>query len=528
MRSWRAGDGSATATLERKRGLWLVLVAAALLFAARIGELPLLDPDEAKHAQVAREMLEAGRWLEPIVYGHPYHHKPSLLYALIGICYRIFGVGELGARLVPALAGVFTVSAVYLSASRQRVSDGLLAALLLIASTLFFAVARFANFDGLLTLATFAAAVAAGRWIESGGADGRSLVCSCVLTAFGVLVKGPAAAVLLAVPVLICGQRALRNSAPAAGIAGIACFATIVGAWLIPAFLLHPDYVYDFLWVHNVQRYSVDADVFHPEPFWFFLPVLLVTLLPWSPLVPRALAAGWRRGGADRFLATYAVWVVVFFSLSNGKLATYVLPAYPALAVLVARCLNECHPHPRGRSCAAAAAFCVLSAPAAFLVLRLEEPGFEFLAWVLLPTVVAGVCVLVARKGALATQRGAIVALSCALIGVYALALGWLAPVAGRLTSDRDLVAAVADEGPRPDAVVVHRVRPFSFLFYSGWPVVYKVSEEEYRTALAGPGRVLVLTKDSRLDSLPVTDPPTRLREIARNHRHVVFERLPP
>ena len=59
------------------------------------------------------------------------------------------------------------------------------------------------------------------------------------------------------------------------------------------------------------------------------------------------------------------------------------------------------------------------------------------------------------------------------------------------------------------------------------WPVVYKVTEDEYRAALTRPGRVLVLTKESRLDSLPATQPPVRLREIARNHRHVLYERLP-
>jgi dolichol-phosphate mannosyltransferase len=296
----RAGEEGEGTSLSRAHGLVVVLVAAALLLGARIGDLPLLDPDEAKHAQVAREMLEAGRWLEPLVYGQPYHHKPSLLYALIGLCYRLFGVGELGARLVPAVAGLLTVALVYLHASRRRVADGLLASLLLTSSALFFAVARFTNFDGLLALATFSAVVALSRWIDSDGRDTRYFVCGAALAAFGVLVKGPAAAVLLAIPVIVCGRSALCKTRPAAYLVGAACFAGIVGAWLVPALALHPEYVRDFLWVHNVQRYSVDADLFHPEPFWFFLPVLLATLLPWSLVVPSALAAAWRRGGGER------------------------------------------------------------------------------------------------------------------------------------------------------------------------------------------------------------------------------------
>ncbi len=507
----------------------LVLLAAVLLLGARIGDLPLLDPDEAKHAQVAREMLEAGRWLEPLVYGQPYHHKPSLLYALIGVCYRLFGVGELGARMVPAIAGLLTVVLVYHHASRRNVVDGLLASLLLLASTLFFAVARFTNFDGLLTLATFGAAVAISRWIESGCRDSCSFVCGVSLTALGVLVKGPAAAVLLALPVLACGLGALGNTSLTVYVAGAACFSAIVGAWLVPTLILHPDYLREFVWIHNVQRYSVDADLFHPEPLWFFVPVLLATLLPWSLVVPAAVSAAWRRGGGDRFLAAYALWVVVFFSLSNGKLATYVLPAYPALAVLAARWLNDEHARPRGWLSVTAAGIFMLSAPAAYVVLRLEEPGFEGLAWALLPAAAAGAWVLTARRRRPVTERGAIVTLSCALLAVYAVAVVAYGPAVGRLTSDRDLVATItATSASPPEAVVVHRVRPFSFLFYSGWPVVYKVSDAEYRAALSRPGRVLVLTKESRLDTLPATDPPAELREIARNHRHVVYERLPP
>jgi hypothetical protein len=174
---------------------------------------------------------------------------------------------------------------------------------------------------------------------------------------------------------------------------------------------------------------------------------------------------------------------------------------------------------------ATAALIFLLAAPAAYLVLRVEEPGFEHLAWALLPMGVAGAWVLGSRRSMLATERGAIMAMSCALVATYAAALVGFAPAVGRLTSDRDLVVAAAGCGPPPDAVVVHRVRPFSFLFYSGWPVVYKVTEDEYRAALTKPGRVLVLTKDSRLDSLPAIDPALQLREIARNHRHVLYER---
>jgi 4-amino-4-deoxy-L-arabinose transferase-like glycosyltransferase len=524
-----AGENPARSALRaRTIGLIVLLAVAAPLFLARLGNVPLLDPDEAKHAQIAREMLADGRWIEPMLNGQPYHHKPSLLYVLIGFCYRAFGVGEFAARAVPAAAGVFTLAMVFWEGSRRRIAQGWLAALLLSATSLFFAVARFTNFDGLLTCVTSAAAIAASRWVVNSARARRGWTLVAALAACAVLVKGPAGAVLLAVPLAMSG-RAVLGHAPAANIGRAALiFAVVVGAWFVPATYLHPEYVADFLWVHNVQRFSVDADVFHPEPFWFFLPVLLVTLLPWSLLVPAALVAAWKRDPADRFLAMYAIWVVAFFSMSNGKLATYVLPAYPALAILVARWLDERPSRPAGLSCRGVA-FAYLASPVVgYIVLRAEEPGFEGLAWTLVPVALVGSAVLVSRRGPLGRARDAIVAMCCATILTFVVALFGYAPLAAVFSSDQDLVAELSGRGPPPDVVVVHKVRPFSFLFYSGWPLVYKVPEDEYRAALTMPGRVWVLTKDSRLPTFPAVVPSLGLREIARNHRHVVLERIDP
>ena len=525
-------DGAGGALKARLGGLALVLAIATPLLWARIGTLPLLDPDEAKHAEVAREMLAAGRWLEPLVYGQPYHHKPSLLYLLIGLCYRAVGVGELGARIVPATAGLVAVVVAYFAGSRRRVIDGVTAALLLLAAPLFFAVARFTNFDGLLTLTMLTAILTAARWIEAPDEPSarRRLIAFAALSALGVLVKGPVAAVLLFVPVAWIGFATLKATPLATLARAAVVFVAVVSVWLVPTLVLHPDYVYDFLWVHNFERYSVDADLFHPEPFWYFAPVLLATLLPWSLLVPSALVAGWRRSARDRLLVVYALWVVVFFSASSGKLATYVLPAYPPLAILVATWLGDVTTREPARSATwltRATAVIYLVVPAVvYFVIRHEEPGFESVAAGLLGLPLAALLVLRPMTPTLSSERGATMALALALLATYAVVLMWLSPVLGRFTSDKDLALSLAATAPPPDRVVVHKVRPFSFLFYSHWPLVYKVSDDEYRAALTGPGRVYVLSKRSRIATLTATDPPIELREIASNHRHVVFERV--
>lgn len=508
-----------------------VLAVGTLLLATRLADLPLLDPDEAKHAQVAREMLEAGRWIEPLVYGQDYHHKPSLLYALIRLCYRVVGINELGARLVPALAGLATLVLVFGVGARRRAPVGLVAALLLGSSPLFLAVSRFTNFDVLLTLVTFAAVVSAARWIESEGKDGGALVGAVSLCALGVLVKGPVAAVLLALPVAAIGWREIRATPLRIRIAAASGFSMILGVWLFPALWLHPEYVANFLWVHNVQRYSVDADLFHPEPFWFFVPVVLATTLPWSCFIIPAVRAAWRRGGADRFYALYAVWVIAFFSLSNGKLATYVLPSYPVLALLVACWLDsESDAEERAARIAVHVTSVVfLMAPfVAYGVLRVEEPGYERLAFALVPPATVAAALLLARARWRGSVAQSVQALAIAMLVAYAVVLAWFAPLAGELSSDRDLAQALEDRRETPDQVVVYRVRPYSFLFYTDWPLVYKVPEEHYRAALISPGRVWVLSKESRMKEFPAGDPPVRLREIARNRRHVVYERLNP
>jgi hypothetical protein len=207
-----------------------------------------------------------------------------------------------------------------------------------------------------------------------------------------------------------------------------------------------------------------------------------------------------------------------------------VLPAYPVLAVLVALRLGEATeagvPQERSWRTRAAAALFVVVPIVAFFVVRHEEPGFESATLGLVLLSAVGLWVLASGAEILRTERNAVVALALGMLATYAIVLAWFTPIIGAFTSDRDLVAELRSAALPPDRVVVHKVRPFSFLFYSGWPIVYKVPEDEYRAALLGPGRVYVLTKPSRLETLMKTDPPLELRKIAGNHRRVVFERV--
>jgi len=506
---------------DRRVGFALVAVAGALLVFPGSGGFALLDPNEAKHALIAKDMMEAGQWLQPVLNGRPYHDKPSLFYILLGACYRLFGPSEFSARLVPGLAIWATLLWTYWFASNRSVAAGLLAAYLL-ASSLFFALlGRFANLDGLfcfaLTGAMFAAAAempTTGRW--------RIPYLAFAMAAFAVLIKGPVALVILAVPALCAAIR--RQLDWRRVVTGAALVILLVAFWVVPVAWWYPDYLVDFVWLHNLQRYFGDVPVFHPEPLLFFVPIVFGALLPWSTLLPLAVARALRTPDAEYYLAVYAVTVVAFFSLSTGKLATYVVPAFPALAVLVAwwALARLSEPGSRGeRAALVGAALLGSLGPIALAAAALVAVDLLPAAACLLPVSVLGLLIVINRDRFSSGIDIAIACCSgCLLTSVLLSAFGGAA--AARVTSDQDL-AAVAQSLGKPDRMVIYRVRPFSYLFYTGWDGVYKVSDEEYRAAITGPGRTLILTKEKRLEPLAELVPGVRFETVGRNARHLLL-----
>ncbi len=499
-----------------------------MLLGLGLGRAPLLDPDEARHAEIAREMLLSGRWVEPIVNFQPYHHKPSFFYLLVGLAYRVWGVGEVAARSISALSAWMTLLAVYWHGSRVSVGVGLTAALLLGSCAFWVGVGRFTNFDSLATAMLVCAVLCLAGWLEEPAKRGR-LVLFHGLLGLAVLAKGPAALVLAAVPVawaLWRGDTSLRRLWSPAGAAVFVC---IVAAWTVPTALFAPDYLFDFLWIHNLQRYLVPTRSFHSEPALFFLPVVAGTLLPWSPLVPSALRWALRARASDRLLAVYALWVVVFFSLSAGKLATYVLPAFPVLALLVARWAASAGADGPTmgmtrmlRLMVRAGAWLTLPLPiGAWIALNLKAPGDEWVACVFVPAALAGIVLLVFRVD----RRAPLTALRLLCAGMTASIVFFnltAGAALGRFASDRDLAhLARATYPDRP--VVAVGVKPYSFLFYSTKPVVYGADDSAWVRVLASGAPVLVLTKEQRVDRIAQALPLLRAREIGRNPRHILL-----
>lgn len=304
----------------------LAILAVALF--ARGLSAPLLDPQEPRHAQISREMADADDWTIPRLRGQPYLDKPPLLYWLVGATYALFGLGDGPARFVPALAAICTIAIVgYWGRRRCGPSGGFAAASVLTLAPGFAYYARLLTFDGLLTL-WVTASLAAGDNARLGTNRRVWWLASAVFAGFGVLTKGPVALALIA-PIL-CTWQLAEGGAPSTWfrmwLAWCGVMLGITLPWFVAAECRVPGFLAEFIWHHHVERYSAAFD--HQEPAWFYAPLLIVGLLPWIVFLPASL----KTSGAHRYLFA-GLWVVAFFSASSCKRATYILPAYPLLAL---------------------------------------------------------------------------------------------------------------------------------------------------------------------------------------------------
>ncbi|HEX3150242.1 MAG TPA: glycosyltransferase family 39 protein [Gemmataceae bacterium] len=333
----------ATPVGVRLPALLLLIVLPALLLYPTLS-FRLLEPDEGRYAQIPREMLARGDWVVPHLQGQPYLDKPPLMYWLVMLSYKLFGVSEAAARLVPALAVHATILCLYLIGRRSLGErSAFWGALFLTVAPGFTGMGRLLILDGLLTLwvtltllATFEA-IRGDRW-KTGW-----WYLAAVAAGLGVLTKGPVP-FLLVIPPIWLHRRLTGNRVPIpfkhlASFVGVAVAVNL--PWYAAIYLHEPVFLRHFFWEHNVLRFVQPFD--HLQPVWFYAPILLGGLLPGTILL-YALARHLGSGDPERiamrtpalgFWLLAGVWCVFFFSLSGSKLPTYVLPAFPCLCLAV-------------------------------------------------------------------------------------------------------------------------------------------------------------------------------------------------
>ncbi|MFN6951966.1 MAG: ArnT family glycosyltransferase, partial [Albidovulum sp.] len=328
----------------------LRMMIAALAFGALmvgfVALRPLLPIDETRYLDVAWEMWLSGDYAHLTRNFAPYTHKPPLLFWLINLVWQATGVAEFPARLVaPACSLALLVGTGAFARRLWRDEPGLGGRAMLVLSgfTIFLIYASATMFDTLLGLAVLGGVAALWR-IGEGGAGWRHWAAFGAALGIGTLAKGPVIAVHLLPLLLTMGFWAPAVPDRRRRVAGFALALAvaigIVAFWLVPAlFRGTPDFRQELLWTQSAAR--VAGGMAHDRPFWFLLVLMPVMLFPWgwSVAIWRAMAVRLRPDAPARMLAFWAVSALVLFSLISGKQAHYLLPAYPAVALLVARAL---------------------------------------------------------------------------------------------------------------------------------------------------------------------------------------------
>lgn len=314
-------------------------VLCYLVFFHGLGNYAIWDPDEGRTGVIAKEMVTSGNWVTLTQNEAPYYDKPALYFWLVAMGLKLLGLNESAVRLPSALAASLTVGLVFFWGSvAGGWKRGLLGAVVLATSMEFVALGRFGKMDMVFTF-FFTAALLSFLWWKKQGQGWIWLFY--LFMALAVLIKGPIGALLpLLVVAVALGLKKRWDLLWEMRLDhGLVVLMLVSGPWYLLAALRDPQYIWTFLWDHNVARYFVtEPGIKHPQPVYYFLPILIGGFLPWSLFLPPMVYGLWReRKEASReeisFLWVWIITVLIFFSLARNKLGVYILPAFPLLAL---------------------------------------------------------------------------------------------------------------------------------------------------------------------------------------------------
>ncbi|MFI5102915.1 MAG: ArnT family glycosyltransferase [Terriglobales bacterium] len=533
-------------TNPRTRTDVLLLVAfCGFLFFYGLGAFGLLGADEPRYAQIAREMLDRSDWVTPTLQGKPWLEKPVLYYWEAMLSFRLEraltsakdqnddGVTDKWARLPAAFDAVLLIAVIYLFLRRFRPGSELDGALITASCAGVIGFAHAAATDMPLA-ATFSIALLAWyAWYE--GRRRVFLAAFYISLALGTLAKGPVAPALTAVIILlfVAVKRDWLAIPPTLWIPGIFLYLAVMLPWYIAVQLRNPEFFRFFILEHNLARFSQDV-YHHHQPFWFYLPVFLLAMMPWTLALILAVAERgrllWLDGKEafsnpeDSWPLFLLIWILVpilFFSASQSKLPGYILPAVPAGALLVAEYLAVRRSEEERISPRFAAAHGVVCGLLIFGALSAASIAVHHhLVWGTGTYVAAAIAVVFALgiSAALLSRAGLRLLRSATMIAVVvsvAAVIRLAAPVIDATQSSRPIAESIQafSHEPVPIALYhINRVQEYGLEFYLNRParpyesgnipaaehVVVAAQGTQSQVALLVPGR-----RVSYLTSIP-------------------------
>jgi 4-amino-4-deoxy-L-arabinose transferase-like glycosyltransferase len=323
----------------------LALISLGVLF-FRLGSLPLTGPDEPRYARIAEEMYQQGHWVTPLLEGHPWLEKPPLYYWITIPFNALLGNDETTARLGPAFSGLLTAIAIFwLGARLWNRLAGLLGASIILTCIGLAAFARGASTDMPMTAClTVALSILMAAAVER-KLEFWKVAIAYLFLGLAVLGKGPIAILLAGGIGLIFWFFDERGGSFKKWrvLPGFVIMMAAAVPWFWMVFRQNGySFIATFFINHNLARYVSDIH-HHSQPFYYYLQILLGLFFPWTgwlamliPKSPVAQIRGWRAWNPRTlFLLSWIVFPLLFFSFSASKLAGYILPALPPLALLL-------------------------------------------------------------------------------------------------------------------------------------------------------------------------------------------------
>ena len=328
-------------------GLLILVALGLVLFFWRLGSHDLWPPDEPRFALVAQEMRERGDYVVLSLNNHLYTDKPPLFFwAINGFGRLVGGIDEWAARLPSAVATLAAMLLIArLGAWLYDRRTGIIAALVFATSLQIVARGRWASIDMTLNLFVLAAVMLLWRGRVRPQGSVASIRVAWVMMGLATLAKGPVGLILPLLAVVPCCliERDFRAARRIFLPSGLALFVLVTLSWFGPfAMRLGPREAIEVLMHQNVERYVSAWNATHPV--WFYLWRFPSGFFPWIVFLPWGVAQAYAadekdRRGAALFLVTWIAAILLFFSFSTGKRGVYIIPLYPAAAILVARLL---------------------------------------------------------------------------------------------------------------------------------------------------------------------------------------------
>lgn len=329
-----------------------MLLAVAVIWFGNLEYRKLVKPDEGRYAEIPREMVVSGDWTTPRLNELKYFEKPPLQYWATAVAYTIFGEHQWTSRLWAALTGFAGILLAWFAGTRLFGREaGIYAALLLGSSVLYSMMAHINTLDMgvtfFITLGIFSLLIAQKE--EHATQRRKWMLLAWGGLALAVLSKGLMGLILPGAALFLYSafNRDITIWKRMHWFSGLAVFLLVAAPWFILVIKANPEFFDRFFIYEHYTRFTTKVHGRY-QPWYYFVPVLVLGMLPWVFLMFDTLLRTWKNSvqqlkifSPERFLLVWAVFIYLFFSVSGSKLPSYLLPMFPALALLMGKQIAE-------------------------------------------------------------------------------------------------------------------------------------------------------------------------------------------